>query len=206
MTSGTATLETALFDVPQEVCYETPLPRLVRFAFKHVMSCKYISLVNLIADKEVVQEMFADRFKVDAIADQLYQILPGMEGRERMLAEYREVREGNQVAPDEAAVIMYDLLVKRREMLLKLARERAEAEAKAAAEAAERARLKALAEAEAAKKKAEQEAEAARLKAEKEAELARRRAEEARRLAEEETERARRAEEQLNQSQQEELK
>ena len=219
VTSGTATLETALFEVPQVVCYETPLPRLVRFAFKHVMSCKYISLVNLIADKEVVQEMFADRFKVDAIADQLYQILPGKEGRERMLAEYREVRErlGNQVAPDEAAAIMYDLLVKRREMLLKLARERAEAEAKAASEAAERARLKALAEAEAAKKKAEQEAEAAkkkaeqeaetaRLKAEKEAELARRRAEEARRLAEEETERARRAEEQLNQSQQEELK
>ena len=219
VTSGTATLETALFEVPQVVCYETPLPRLVRFAFKHVMSCKYISLVNLIADKEVVQEMFADRFKVDAIADQLYQILPGKEGRERMLAEYREVRErlGNQVAPDEAAAIMYDLLVKRREMLLKLARERAEAEAKAAAEAAERARLKALAEAEAAKKKAEQEAEAARIKAEQEAEIsriraeqeaemARRRAEEARRLAEEEAERARQAEEQLNQSQQEELK
>lgn len=219
VTSGTATLETALFEVPQVVCYETPLPRLVRFAFKHVMSCKYISLVNLIADKEVVQEMFADRFKVDAIADQLYQILPGKEGRERMLAEYREVRErlGNQVAPDEAAAIMYDLLVKRREMLLKLARERAEAEAKAAAEAAERARLKALYEAEAAKKKAEQEAEAARIKAEQEAEIsrrraeqeaemARRRAEEARRLAEEEAERARQAEEQLNQSQQEELK
>lgn len=208
VTSGTATLETALFEVPQVVCYETPLPRLVRFAFKHVMSCKYISLVNLIADKEVVQEMFADRFKVDAIADQLYQILPGKEGRERMLAEYREVRErlGNQVAPDEAAAIMYDLLVKRREMLLKLARERAEAEAKAAAEAAERARLKALYEAEAAKKKAEQEAEAARIKAEQEAEIsrrraeqeaemARRRAEEARRLAEEEAERARQAEE-----------
>lgn len=219
VTSGTATLETALFEVPQVVCYETPLPRLVRFAFKHVMSCKYISLVNLIADKEVVQEMFADRFKVDAIADQLYQILPGKEGRERMLAEYREVRErlGNQVAPDEAAAIMYDLLVKRREMLLKLARERAEAEAKAAAEVAERAKLKALAEAEAAKKKAEQEAEAARIKAEQEAEIsrrraeqeaemARRRAEEARRLAEEEAERARLAEEQLNQSQQEELK
>ena len=219
VTSGTATLETALFEVPQVVCYETPLPRLVRFAFKHVMSCKYISLVNLIADKEVVQEMFADRFKVDAIADQLYQILPGKEGRERMLAEYREVIErlGNQVAPDEAAAIMYDLLVKRREMLLKLARERAEAEAKAAAEAAERARLKALSEAEAAKKKAELEAETARIKAEQEAEIsrrraeqeaemARRRAEEARRLAEEEAERARQAEEQLNQSQQEELK
>ena len=61
-----------------------------------------------------------------------------------MLSEYREVRErlGNQVAPDEAAAIMLDLLVKRREMLVRLAKERAEAEAKAAAEAAERARLK----------------------------------------------------------------
>lgn len=111
VTSGTATLETALFNVPQVVCYETPLPRLVRFAFDHIMSCKYISLVNLIADKEVVQEMFADRFKVDAIADQLYQLLPGKEGRERMLAEYQVVRErlGNQMAPDEAATIMHGL-------------------------------------------------------------------------------------------------
>ena len=151
VTSGTATLETALFNVPQVVCYETPLPRLIRFAFDHIMSCKYISLVNLIADKEVVQEMFADRFKIDAIADQLYQLLPGKEGRERMLAEYQVVRErlGNQMAPDEAATIMHGLLVKRRERLLRLAKERAEAEA-----AAEAARKKA----EEAKRLAEEEA------------------------------------------------
>ena len=159
VTSGTATLETALFNVPQVVCYETPLPRLVRFAFDHIMSCKYISLVNLIADKEVVQEMFADRFKVDAIADQLYQLLPGKEGRERMLAEYQVVRErlGNQMAPDEAATIMHGLLVKRRERLLRLAKERAEAEA--AAEAARR-------KAEEAKRLAEEEAKRAKQAAE----------------------------------------
>lgn len=159
VTSGTATLETALFNVPQVVCYETPLPRLVRFAFDHIMSCKYISLVNLIADKEVVQEMFADRFKIDAIADQLYQLLPGKEGRERMLAEYQVVRErlGNQMAPDEAATIMHGLLVKRRERLLRLAKERAEAEA-----AAEAARKKA----EKAKKLAEEEAKRAKQAAE----------------------------------------
>ena len=159
VTSGTATLETALFNVPQVVCYETPLPRLVRFAFDHIMSCKYISLVNLIADKEVVQEMFADRFKVDAIADQLYQLLPGMEGRKRMLAEYQVVRErlGNLMAPDEAATIMHGLLVKRRERLLRLARERAEAEA--AAEAARK-------RAEEAKKLAEEEAKRAKQAAE----------------------------------------
>ena len=159
VTSGTATLETALFNVPQVVCYETPLPRLVRFAFDHIMSCKHISLVNLIADKEVVQEMFADRFKVDAIADQLYQLLPGMEGRKRMLAEYQVVRErlGNLMAPDEAATIMHGLLVKRRERLLRLARERAEAEA--AAEAARK-------RAEEAKKLAEEEAKRANQAAE----------------------------------------
>lgn len=159
VTSGTATLETALFNVPQVVCYETPLPRLVRFAFDHIMLCKHISLVNLIADKEVVQEMFADRFKVDAIADQLYQLLPGMEGRKRMLAEYQVVRErlGNLMAPDEAATIMHGLLVKRRERLLRLARERAEAEA--AAEAARK-------RAEEAKKLAEEEAKRAKQAAE----------------------------------------
>lgn len=159
VTSGTATLETALFNVPQVVCYETPLPRLVRFAFDHIMLCKHISLVNLIADKEVVLEMFADRFKVDAIADQLYQLLPGMEGRKRMLAEYQVVRErlGNLMAPDEAATIMHGLLVKRRERLLRLARERAEAEA--AAEAARK-------RAEEAKKLAEEEAKRAKQVAE----------------------------------------
>lgn len=160
VTSGTATLETALFNVPQVVCYETPLPRLVRFAFDHIMSCKYISLVNLIADKEVVQEMFADRFKVDAIADQLYQLLPGKEGRERMLAEYQVVRErlGNQMAPDEAATIMHGLLVKRRERLLRLAKERAEAEAaaEAARKKAEEAKRLAVEEAKRAKQAAEQ--------------------------------------------------
>ena len=160
VTSGTATLETALFNVPQVVCYETPLPRLVRFAFDHIMSCKYISLVNLIADKEVVQEMFADRFKVDAIADQLYQLLPGKEGRERMLAEYQVVRErlGNQMAPDEAATIMHGLLVKRRERLLRLDKERAEAEAaaEAARKKAEEAKRLAEAEAKRAKQAAEQ--------------------------------------------------
>lgn len=158
VTSGTATLETALFDVPQVVCYETPVPKLIRFAFNHIIKVKYISLVNLVANKEIVREMLADRFTVDGIANELYKILPGQPEREKMLAGYQDVRQrlGNQVAPDNAADIIYDLLVKRREELLCLAKKRAEAEAKAAAEAAERARLKAIAEAEAAKRKAEE--------------------------------------------------
>ena len=158
VTSGTATLETALFNVPQVVCYETPLPKLIRFAFNHVLKVDYISLVNLVANKEVVPEMFADKFTIDGIANELYKIMPGQPARERMLAEYQEVlRElGNKVAPDEAASIMVDLLRKHRAELIRLAKERAEAVAKAAAKAAELARVKAEQEAAIAWQKAEE--------------------------------------------------
>ena len=108
VTSGTATLETALLNVPQVVCYETPVPKLIRFAFKHIIKVRFISLVNLIADKEIVQELLADRFSVRNIADELYRILPGQTGRDRMLADYQLVRTqlGNATAPDNAARIM----------------------------------------------------------------------------------------------------
>ena len=158
VTSVTATLETALFNVPQVVCYETPLPKLIRFAFNHVLKVDYISLVNLVANKEVVPEMFADKFTIDGIANELYKIMPGQPARERMLAEYQEVlRElGSKVAPDEAASIMVDLLRKHRAELIRLAKERAEAVAKAAAKAAELARVKAEQEAAIARQKAEE--------------------------------------------------
>ena len=158
VTSGTATLETALFNVPQVVCYETPLPKLIRFAFNHVLKVDYISLVNLVANKEVVPEMFADKFTIDGIANELYKIMPGQPARERMLAEYQKVlRElGSKVAPDEAASIMVDLLRKHRAELIRLAKERAEAVAKAAAKAAELARVKAEQEAAIARQKAEE--------------------------------------------------
>lgn len=158
VTSGTATLETALFNVPQVVCYETPLPKLIRFAFNHVLKVDYISLVNLVANKEVVPEMFADKFTIDGIANELYKIMPGQPARERMLAEYQEVlrKLGSKVAPDEAASIMVDLLRKHRAELIRLAKERAEAVAKAAAKAAELARVKAEQEAAIARQKAEE--------------------------------------------------
>lgn len=112
VTSGTATLETAIFDVPQVVCYKTPLPRLLRWAFNHIIKCKYISLVNLIADREVVQELFADRFTLANITQELSLILPGNKKREEMLRAYDEVdaRLGDAVAPDNAARIMTQLL------------------------------------------------------------------------------------------------
>ena len=112
VTSGTATLETALLNVPQVVCYETPVPKLIRFAFKHIIKVRFISLVNLIADKEIIQELLADRFSIYNIANELYRILPGQPARERMLANYQIVRErlGDAVAPDNAAKIMVEKL------------------------------------------------------------------------------------------------
>lgn len=114
VTSGTATLETALFDVPQVVCYETPLPKIIRWGFNHVIKCDYISLVNLVADKEVVPELFADRFSVGNIKRHLLALLPGTADREKMLAGYEIVRQrlGTESAPDNAARVMVDLLKK----------------------------------------------------------------------------------------------
>lgn len=115
VTSGTATLETALFGVPQVVCYKTPLPHLMRWAFNNILKVRYISLVNLIADKEIVPELFADRFTFADITSRLAAILPGGSGRQAMLDGYAEVkgRLGNAVAPDNAAKIMVGMLDKK---------------------------------------------------------------------------------------------
>ena len=111
VTSGTATLETALFRVPQVVCYETPIPKVIAFLRKHLIKVKYISLVNLIADREVVRELVADTFSVDNIYTELEKILDGPD-REAMLQGYDEVsrRLGDEKAPDNAAKLMYDKL------------------------------------------------------------------------------------------------
>ncbi len=113
VTSGTATLETALFGVPQVVCYETPLPRLMGWLRKKILKVKYISLVNLIADREVVRELVADTFTEENIADGLSVLLPpDSPQRRQMLQGYDEVRRrlGNEVAPDNAARIMVGML------------------------------------------------------------------------------------------------
>jgi lipid-A-disaccharide synthase len=115
VTSGTATLETCMFRVPQVVCYETPLPRLIGWLRKKVLSVKYVSLVNLIADREVVRELVAESFSVDNIRLELERILPGGPDRQRMLDDYEEVhrRLGESDAPDRAAGIMVRLLNER---------------------------------------------------------------------------------------------
>lgn len=88
VTSGTATLETALFRVPQVVCYYTAAGKLVSFLRRHILKVKYISLVNLIADREVVTELVADGMTVANIKKELAKIVPGGSGRSLMLSEY----------------------------------------------------------------------------------------------------------------------
>lgn len=112
VTSGTATLETALFGVPQVVCYKTPLPRFIAFCRRHVLKVKYISLVNLIAAEEVVTELVADTFSAENIARCLADIMPGETGRQRMLDGYRRVHDllGDSNAPKNAARIMTGIL------------------------------------------------------------------------------------------------
>ncbi len=114
VTSGTATLETCCFNTPQVVLYKTPLPRIARFVWDNFFKVKYISLVNLIADREVVPEMMADKFTETAIRAELEKILPGRPERDIMLAGYQEVHEklGTTVASDNAARIMVSLLRK----------------------------------------------------------------------------------------------
>lgn len=88
VTSGTATLETALFRVPQVVCYYTAAGKLVSFLRRHILKVKYISLVNLIAGKEVVTELVADGMTVPNIRKELRAILPSGMQRTRMLEDY----------------------------------------------------------------------------------------------------------------------
>ena len=114
VTSGTATLETALFGVPQVVCYETPLPWLIGRLRRLVLSVRYVSLVNLIADREVVTELIADTFSVVNIRSELSKILAGPV-REQMLEGYAEVRRrlGDQKAPEQTARFIVTLLNKK---------------------------------------------------------------------------------------------
>ena len=112
VTSGTATLETCLFRVPQVVCYRMIFPKLVAILRRLLLKVKYISLVNLIADAEVVRELVADTFTVDNIRRELDAILPGSPARDVMLRGYDEVsrRLGTSVAPDNAAQLIVKAL------------------------------------------------------------------------------------------------
>ena len=112
VTSGTATLETALFDVPQVVCYATPLPRLISVLRRILLKVKYVSLVNLIADREVVKELVAADYSEENVRREIDAIIADGPQRNAMKEGYAEVwrRLGKASAPDNAARQIVKLL------------------------------------------------------------------------------------------------
>ncbi len=117
VTSGTATLETALFRVPQVVCYSTPAAWLVS-KLKHLfLKVKYISLVNLIADREVVRELVAADMTVENITRELGKLLPpDSPERQMMLSGYDHMIDilGAPGASQHAAEKMVQLLTQKK--------------------------------------------------------------------------------------------
>lgn len=91
VTSGTATLETALLRTPQVVCYNGEVPRLSYFLFKTVVKVKYISLVNLIYGGEAVKELMMQYLTEDNLRRELSRILTDASAREKMLNAYDEI-------------------------------------------------------------------------------------------------------------------
>lgn len=112
VTSGTATLETSLFRVPQVVCYYVAAGWLSSFIFRHFFHTRYISLVNLIARREVVQELFGARFSRKQIHDELDMLLHDECYRQDILEGYNDViiQLGEPGASQRTAELIYSFL------------------------------------------------------------------------------------------------
>lgn len=109
--SGTATLETALFNVPQVVCYSgNPISYLIARAVVG-RRINYISLVNLIADSPIVTELIQNDFNAERLEHEFRLIADDEGNRERMLNEYADMRTllGNGGASARTADIIYNL-------------------------------------------------------------------------------------------------
>ena len=107
VTSGTATLETALLGIPEVVCYKgNPISyAIARLLIKNI---RFISLVNLIMDKEIVKELIQGELNTQNLKQQLSALLQDGEQRQKMLQDYKELKEnlGNAHASDNAAAII----------------------------------------------------------------------------------------------------
>lgn len=115
VTSGTATLETALFRVPQVVCYYMKFGKVVSWLRGLVLKVEHISLVNLVADFAVVRELVADGMNERELKEELDQLLLDDFYRSRMLREYDEMvlgPLGEAGASEHAATKMLELLRK----------------------------------------------------------------------------------------------
>jgi len=107
VTSGTATLETALFNVPEVVCYKGNI--ISYHIAKRLIKIKYISLVNLIMDREVVTELIQEELNTQRIADELSRIINDASSRKKMLVDFAELRTklGGEGASLRAATIIH---------------------------------------------------------------------------------------------------
>lgn len=106
VTSGTATLETAMWEVPQIVIYRTS--GVSYYIAKKLIRVPYISLVNLIAGKEVVKELIQNDFNLENLTSELERILNNNEYRSAMLEEYKKIKNLLNIgrASDNAAKLM----------------------------------------------------------------------------------------------------
>jgi lipid-A-disaccharide synthase len=109
VTSGTATLETALFNVPEVVCYKGN--KISYEIAKRIIQLDYISLVNLIMDKEVVKELIQDEFNTKNLRTELTKILDNYY-REQLFNDYKVLKEklGGSGASEKTAKLIFNQL------------------------------------------------------------------------------------------------
>lgn len=110
--SGTATLETAFINVPQVVCYRVEAGILGTWVKDYLVKIPYFSLINLIANREIVKEFFQFDCNPDNVSSELDRILCDQSYREAMLDGYREVLNtlGGPGCAERAAELMTELL------------------------------------------------------------------------------------------------
>ena len=110
VTSGTATLETALLNVPEVVCYQGGY--ISHLIARQLIKVKYISLVNLIMDRVVVKELIQDQLNTNNLKRELDLILKSPEERQRIFSDYAELRHllGDKGASKKAAQLINEYL------------------------------------------------------------------------------------------------
>ena len=103
VTSGTATLETALFDVPEVVCYKAN--KISYIIARQLAKVRFICLVNLIMDREVVKELIQNDLTPNNVANELKSLLASSKRQKKLLEDYEELKAvlGNAGASDKAA-------------------------------------------------------------------------------------------------------
>jgi len=110
VTSGTATLETALFGVPEVVCYKGG--KISFMIAKQLVKVSYISLVNLILDREVVKELIQDNFNEETLYEEMNELLYNKEYINKVEVNYKGLREklGGSGASEKTAQLMVSYL------------------------------------------------------------------------------------------------